>query len=137
MKLSTASDQRRNGRATGEARRRQRRRLRPTLLALEERQLLSTFTVTSTLDDGGAGTLRWAVGQANSTAGADTIDFDSSFNTPRTITLGGSQLDLSDTTGATTITGPAGGVTVSGNDASRVFQIDLQRITSAWHTIWR
>ena len=38
-----------------------RRRLRPTLMALEDRQLLSTFTVTSTLDDGSDGTLRWAV----------------------------------------------------------------------------
>ena len=100
MKVSTASDQRRIGRGTVEARKRQRRRLRPTLLALEDRRLLSTFTVTSTLDDGSAGTLRYAIGQANSTAGADTIDFDSSvFNTPQTITLNGTQLELSDTTG--------------------------------------
>ena len=67
---------------------RQRRRMRPTLLALEDRRLLSTFTVTSTLDDGSVGTLRWAVGQANSTGGAETIAFDSTvFKTPQTITL--------------------------------------------------
>ena len=30
--------------------------MRPTLMALEDRRLLSTFTVTSTLDNGSAGT---------------------------------------------------------------------------------
>src|SRR5439155_1231749 len=55
----------------------------------------------------------------------EMIVFDSTvFNTPQTITLAGTQLELSDTTGATTITGPAAGVTVSGNNASRVFQVD-------------
>src|SRR5439155_21519578 len=71
------------------------------------------------------GSLRWAVGRANSTAGADTIDFDSGvFSTPQTITLAGTQLELSDTTGPTSIAGPAGGVTVSGGGLSRVFQVD-------------
>ena len=46
------------------------------------------------------------------------------FNTPQTITLTGSQLELSDTTGTETITGPAAGVTVSGGGLSRVFQVD-------------
>ncbi len=46
------------------------------------------------------------------------------FKTPQTITLNGTQLELSDTTGTETITGPAAGVTVSGNNASRVFQVD-------------
>ena len=54
MSHNGASDQRRSGRGTVEGR--QRRRLRPTLLALEDRRLLSTFTVTNTLDDGSAGT---------------------------------------------------------------------------------
>ena len=89
---------------------RKRRRMRPTLLALEDRTLLSTFTVNSTLDDGSVGTLRWAVGQANSAGGTETIDFDSTvFSTPKTITLTGTQLELSDTSGTETITGPAGG----------------------------
>ena len=123
MSHAGTTDHRKRGRGTFEGR--QRRRLRPTLLALEDRRLLTTFTVNSTLDDGSDGTLRWAVGQANSTGGADTIDFDSTvFNTPQTITLGGTQLELSDTTGATTITGPAAGVTVSGGGPSRVFQVD-------------
>ena len=43
---------------------------------------------------------------------------------PQTITLSGTQLELSDTSGTVTITGPAAGVTVNGNNASRVFQID-------------
>ena len=103
---------------------RQRHRLRPTLLALEERTLLSTFTVNSTADDGSSGTLRWAIGQANSTGGAETIQFDPTvFATPQTITLGGTQLELSDTTGTETITGTAG-LTISGGGVSRVFEVD-------------
>ena len=99
--------------------------MRPTLMALEDRRLLSTFTVTSTLDDGSVGTLRWAVGQANSAGGAETIAFDKTvFKTPQTITLAGTQLELSDTTGTETITGPKAGVTVSGGGLSRVFQVD-------------
>ena len=46
------------------------------------------------------------------------------FATPQTITLGGTQLTLSNTTGTETITGPAAGVTVSGGGNSRVFQVD-------------
>ncbi len=95
------------------------------LEVLEDRWVPSTFTVPNTLDDGSVGTLRWAVGQANATAGADTINFDSGvFNTPQTITLTGTQLELTDTTGTTTITGPAAGVTVNGGGLSRVFQVD-------------
>ena len=57
--------------------------------------------------------------------GANTIDFDSTvFNTPQTITLTGGQLELSNTSGTETITGPAAGVTVSGGGLSRVFQVD-------------
>ena len=48
------------------------------LLQLEDRQLLSTFNVTSTADDGSTGTLRWAINQVNSDTGPfpDTIDFN-------------------------------------------------------------
>src|SRR5262249_53229252 len=78
--------------------RRDRRRLRPGFLELERRQLLSTFTVNSTADDGSTGTLRWAIIQANSTSGPNTIDFDSTvFGQPQTIALAKGQLRLSNT----------------------------------------
>jgi hypothetical protein len=95
-----------------------RRTRRPTrsplrVLNLEDRTVPSTFTVSNTLNDGTAGSLIWAVGQANSHPGADTTDFDSGvFSTPRTITLSSAQLEMSDTTGETSIEGPAAGVTV-------------------------
>ena len=101
--------------------------MRPTLLALEDRTLLSTFTVNNTTDTPGAGAtdLRRRSAWRIRAGGANTITFDSTvFNTPQTITLGGTQLELSDTTGTETITGPAAGVTVSGGGASRVFQVD-------------
>src|SRR5262249_50400101 len=119
-----AKGPRRDGRERDAAR--PRRGLRPTVVALEGRALLATFNVNSLLDAPGAvGTLRWAVDQANSHPGADTIDFDSTvFHTPRTITLTQGQLTLTDTSGATTIVGPGANLlTVSGNNASRVFQI--------------
>jgi len=94
------------------------------LEALEDR-MVPSFTVTNLLDDGSVGSLRWAVGQANSTGGDQTIDFDPTvFATPQMITLSGTQLELTDTTGTETITGPAAGVTVDGGGLSRVFQVD-------------
>jgi hypothetical protein len=53
-------------------------RRRLLLERLEDRTLLSTYTVNSTLDDGAAGTLRWAITQANTvTPGVpNTIDFN-------------------------------------------------------------
>ncbi len=96
-----------------------------SLESLEDRWLLSTFTVTNLLDDGSVGSLRWAVNQVDQTAGANTINFDSSvFNTAKTITLTGTPLELSNTGGAETITGPAAGVTISGGGLSRVFEVD-------------
>ena len=86
------------------------RRLRPTVMGLEGRTLLSTFTVTSTDDSAPAGnptpgTLRWAVQQADTNDQADTIVFSSLFNTPQTIALDGGTLQLTDTA-KTTFTGP-------------------------------
>src|SRR5271157_3382689 len=122
MSGNRASDQRRGGRGTVEARRR--RGMRPTLMALEDRRLLSTFTVTNTADSG-TGSLPWAIGQANLTGGAETITFDpTAFASAQTITLTGGRLELSDTSGTETITGPAAGVTVSGGGTSQVFQVD-------------
>ena len=119
----------RRGTLAGRKQQKQRWRMRPEVLALEERTLLSTFTVNSTGDSGSGsgliGDLRYCITQANSAGGDETITFDSTvFNTAMTITLSGTQLELSNTTGTETITGPAGGVTVSGGGASRVFQVD-------------
>ena len=81
--------------------------------------------VTNTLGDQSAGSLHWAVTQANQVAGAATISFDPTlFSTPQTITLTGSQLELSNTTGVETILAPAAPLTISGGGLSRVFQID-------------
>ena len=91
---------------------------------MEDRTLLSSFLVTNT-GDSGPGSLRQAILDSNAQLDASTITFDpTAFATPQTITLTSGQLDLSNTHGTETITGPAAGVTVSGNHASRVFQVD-------------
>ncbi len=124
MSHNGVRDQRRGGRRTVDGRQVQRRRTRPTVVALEDRRLMSTFTVTNTTDSG-PGSLRYEIDAANSNTGASTIDFDSTvFNAPLTITLTGSPLELKNSSGAETIMGPASGVTVSGAGLSRVFQVD-------------
>ncbi len=109
---------------------------------LEDRRLLSVFVVEGTgdahLQPGAmfsnpiAGqpdtyalpSLRAAVEAADQNPGADTITFDPSL-AGQTITLSNGQLELSDTTGKTTITGlGANQLTIDGNSASRVFQVD-------------
>jgi hypothetical protein len=67
--------------------------------------------------------LRQAVNLANA-LGGDAITFDPTvFASPRMIALDGTQLEFK--TGATTITGPGASLlTISGNHASRVFQVD-------------
>ncbi len=65
--------------------------------------------------------LREAVAAANGTADNDTIIFASLFNTPQTITLGGTDIIINNN-GTLLIFGPgADKLTVSGNNASRVF----------------
>ena len=97
---------------------------RPGLLELEHRQLLSTFTVANA-SASGTGSLAAAVASADSDNHANTIIFSATFfNTPKTITLGASALELSDTHGTQTITGPAAGVTIVGGSQSGVFQVD-------------
>jgi hypothetical protein len=67
--------------------RRQARRRAWTIDQLEARALLSTYTVTSTLDDGSPGSFLWAINQVNSDTGPfpDTIDFDIAGTGPFTI----------------------------------------------------
>jgi Right handed beta helix region len=122
----TANDRRR-----GEPRRledRRRRQLRPTLLALEERKLLSTIVVNNPTDTPVAGQidLRQAIDMANTIGGDEVIKFDRTiFATAQTIELTSGQLELSDTTGTETINGPgAGDLTIDAGGTSRVFAID-------------
>jgi CSLREA domain-containing protein len=99
-------------------------RHRPRFDIVEDRTLLSSFVVSNT-GDSGPGSLRQAILDANAAQAASTISFDpTAFATPQTITLTSGQLELSDTTGTETITGPAAGVTVSADGASLVFQVD-------------
>ena len=104
-----------------------RARARLAVEALEDRWVPSTIVVTNPTDTPALGTtdLRQAIAQANAAGGGQSITFDPTvFATPQTILLSGTQLELSDTTGPETITGPAAGVTVSGGGNSRVFQVD-------------
>jgi hypothetical protein len=82
----------------------------------------STFSVTNT-NDSGAGSLRQAILDANALTGKDTITFDGVFadNIADTITLSGTSLVITDdllidSTGADLLT-------VSGDNASSVFEI--------------
>ncbi|HYO15585.1 MAG TPA: choice-of-anchor Q domain-containing protein [Thermoanaerobaculia bacterium] len=78
----------------------------------------ATFNVTN-LDDNGAGSLRQAIVDANSAAGADVITFQAGLT--GTITLTGGQLYITD---SVEIQGPGpAALTVSGNNASRVFYV--------------
>ena len=125
MSHNSSRDLRRGGRGTVAGRKWW--RMRPTVLALEDRSLLSTIVVNNPTDTPVAGQtdLRQAIDQANTTGGNQTIVFDKTvFMTPQTITLKVGQLELSDASGTETITGPAAGVTVSGGGKSRVFQVD-------------
>src|SRR5271163_2643942 len=75
-------------------------RSRPALEVLEDRWVPSTFVVNNPTDTSVAGEtdLRQAIASANSTPGANTVTFDSTvFASAQTITLGGTQLELSNT----------------------------------------
>ena len=71
--------------------------------------------------------LRAAVNIDNIRASATAITFNTTaFATAQSINLVDGQLELSKTTGTMTITGPAAGVTVSGDKVTRIFQVDKQ-----------
>jgi hypothetical protein len=94
---------------------------------------LGTFRVdtpvyrVTTADDSGPGSLRAVLAATNAHPGADTIVFSEVFTVPRTITLTSGQLAVTD---AVTVAGPGATLlTVSGNNASRIFKVaDAQTI---------
>ncbi|QDT45552.1 putative outer membrane protein pmp20 precursor [Gimesia alba] len=93
---------------------------------LEDRTLLTTFTVVNT-DDSGAGSLRDAIEQANASSGADTITFDAGL-AGQTIVVS-TEMQI---TNDLTITGlGADQLTLDGNGDSRIFNIDDGHKTSA------
>jgi hypothetical protein len=114
------------GPASRPTRRNRRRRRGWAVEALEDRTLLSTFTVNSLADSPATGTLRWAITQADGTTGNNTINF----SVAGTITLNSALPDLSNTTGLTDIEGPgAASLTVARSNATgtpnfRIFTID-------------
>src|SRR5438874_5365553 len=119
----TGTRQQRRARERAERKKSKRNRL-PILaglgaFALAGSASAATFTVTN-LNDSGAGSLRDAVTQANSTGGADTINFQSGLTGTITLTTG--EIPIID---SVTINGPGRNViTISGNNASRIFNIN-------------
>ncbi len=93
------------------------------LEALEDRRTPATFTVMNTLD-AGTDSLRQAILSANFNSGPDTITFDPTvFASAKTITLTTGVLSITD---AVTITGPGAKLaTISGNNADRVFDVNV------------
>jgi hypothetical protein len=91
----------------------------PRLEALEDRLVPSTLTVTNNLDTGvsGDGSLRGEIAAANS---GDTINFDPSL-AGQTITLTGGELAISQSLDIEGL--GADQLTISGNNASRIFDI--------------
>ena len=90
--------------------------------------LLSTFTVNSFGDagngSGDAGDLRYCINQANANDQANTIVFDSTlFSALQTMDLSEGPLELRDTGGTQTITGPTAELTISAGEGN-IFQVD-------------
>ncbi|HEX4793152.1 MAG TPA: choice-of-anchor Q domain-containing protein [Humisphaera sp.] len=110
-------------------------RRQPIAEPLEGRALLTSVVVNTTLDQidpVGSPTvsLRDAVTIANTSASATAITFSPAvFAIPKTITLS-KQLVLSNAKQATSITGPAAGVTLNGNGLTRAFKIQAN-VTAA------
>lgn len=98
--------------------------------ALERRVLLSTVVVNTVVDaiyPAGSGqvSLRNAIADANGSSSPTTITFNPTvFATAQTIMMNGNELELSNTSQATTIVGPSAGVVLNAGAKSSVFTID-------------
>lgn len=101
------------------------------LYALEDRTVPNTYPVVNGLDSG-PGSLRQAVLDANANPGPDTITFAHGVHS---ITLTTGELAITD---GVTVQGPgANKLSVSGNDASRVFDIAGGTVTISGLTVTR
>lgn len=85
----------------------------------------ATFTVTNT-NNTGAGSLRQAILDAAGAAGSDTIEFDASFLTPRTIVLATViTYNPANSADAVTITGPGANLlTLDGNNVTSILHVE-------------
>ena len=94
----------------------------PDIGAFQTNPLVVNTTTDGTASPFGDLSLRQAVNLANVLDAAESITFNATaFATAQTITLDGNQLELSDSGGPVTVTGPSAGVTISGGGLSRVF----------------
>ncbi len=102
------------------------------LLVLGSGASAATFTVRSTADDGTAGTLRWAINQANATVGADTIDFNILPAGPYTIIPVNQLPPLTDMAGVTIdgITQPGGADCGSNPPSTATLLIEIDGISA-------
>ena len=115
---------RRDMRGDGPTPSRRDRRLRPELIPLEVRTLLSNYIVSS-IAGSGTGSLSAAIESADLDSTNDTITFSSLFNTPQTITVPSGGLDLTKVSGTLTIDGPGANLlSINGGGQSGVFYLN-------------
>ncbi len=85
----------------------------------------ATYTVTNT-NDSGVGSLRAAIAAASTTLAANVINFDATaFAAPQTIKLTSGQLEIASNVTLTIDGTSANRLSISGNNTSRVFYINL------------
>ena len=99
---------------------RRRAAFRPQLLALEDRCVPSTLTVTNNFDNGSAGSLRYEIAAASS---GDTIQFAPSLS-GQTIMLLNSELVINKNLAIQGPSAPNAPVTISGILDTRIFEVD-------------
>jgi RHS repeat-associated protein len=102
---------------------------------LEPRIMLTTYTVSSLLDNGGSGTLRSALQTANSDTSANSTSDTIIFSVSGTINLSGSALAINNTHGSVTITATPGSIVVNGGGTLQDFSVSSVNATITGLTI--
>ena len=99
-----------------------------TISVAEKPSLIVTTTADVVDNFDGLTSLREALNVANSDGVDSTIGFDGGvFSTSQNVTLNGAELLIAND-GKLTLTGPAAGITVSGDNKSRVFHVDVAAV---------